>query len=162
MTKHPTINHRKTWLESLVKDNGFTRGAELGVHQGVTYSYLMHNCPGLTLYGIDTWAVDYANVWYEDLLEEFKDNDKAVLIKESTFTAHEHIEDGSLDFVFIDADHETESVKKDIMNWYFKIKPGGYLCGHDIDQERVRKAVEGLNITYETAIDDIWFKKVED
>lgn len=160
MTGHPTI-HRKLWLEALVKNNGFTRGVELGVHQGVTFSHLVNSCPNLTMYGVDPWPVDYAEVWHADLVEKFKDNERAILIKGSSFTAHELFEDGSLDFVFIDADHQYESVKKDIMNWYFKIKPGGYICGHDIGQNRVRKAVEEFNMRYERGIDAIWFWKVE-
>lgn len=37
----------------------------------------------------------------------------------------------SLDFVFIDAAHDTESVKEDIAHWLPKVKPGGILAGHD-------------------------------
>lgn len=39
--------------------------------------------------------------------------------------------DGSLDFVFIDADHSVESVQADIACWRPKIKPGGTMAGHD-------------------------------
>lgn len=43
--------------------------------------------------------------------------------------------DDSLDFVFVDGDHTHEGVLKDIIAWYPKIKPGGYLCGNDIFQK---------------------------
>jgi hypothetical protein len=39
--------------------------------------------------------------------------------------------DRSLDFVFLDAAHDYENVKADIVGWKRKIKPGGYLGGHD-------------------------------
>jgi hypothetical protein len=39
--------------------------------------------------------------------------------------------DQSLDMVFIDAGHSYDMVKKDMLTWMPKIKPGGILCGHD-------------------------------
>lgn len=40
-------------------------------------------------------------------------------------------EDQSLDFVYIDAAHDYESVMDDITAWAPKIKTGGYIGGHD-------------------------------
>ena len=161
MVAHPD-DHRKLWLEKLVKDNKFTRGAELGVHEGVTYSHLLAACPNLMLYGVDLWEHrPICKQWYDELKASFKDNSNAVLIKESTFTAHSNIEDASLDFVFIDADHQYESVKKDIVNWLPKVRPGGYICGHDINKQFVLQAITKTIKTYETGPDLIWFKQVE-
>jgi len=39
--------------------------------------------------------------------------------------------DKSLDFVFIDADHEYEPVREDILAWLPKVKPGGMIAGDD-------------------------------
>jgi hypothetical protein len=53
----------------------------------------------------------------------------------------------SLDFVFIDASHEYEDVKKDILAWYPKIKKGGFITGHDYTTfDGVKKAVDELII----------------
>lgn len=41
--------------------------------------------------------------------------------------------DESLDFVFIDANHTYEYVKKDIEAWLPKIKKGGIIGGHDFN-----------------------------
>jgi SAM-dependent methyltransferase len=41
--------------------------------------------------------------------------------------------DGSLDFVFLDGNHTYESVTEDLSVWWPKIKPGGFLGGHDYD-----------------------------
>jgi hypothetical protein len=49
-----------TWrwmtLERLVKDNNWTKGAELGVWYGETFKYLVNNCPNLNLFGVDLYA----------------------------------------------------------------------------------------------------------
>lgn len=53
--------------------------------------------------------------------------------------------DKSLDFVFIDADHEYSSMIQDIPAWLPKIKPGGYLAGHDYPGwAGVKQAVDEL------------------
>jgi hypothetical protein len=49
---------------------------------------------------------------------------------DSVFGASRYI-DGTLDFVFIDADHQYASVRRDIDAWLPKVKPGGIIAGHD-------------------------------
>ncbi len=52
--------------------------------------------------------------------------------------------DGSLDFVFIDASHKYEETKADIRLWYRKVVDGGILAGHDYsspENEGVGRAV---------------------
>jgi hypothetical protein len=54
-------------------------------------------------------------------------------------------EDGSLDFVFIDADHSYEGVKRDIIAWLPKVKNGGVLAGHDYGwAPPIRQAVDDV------------------
>jgi hypothetical protein len=45
--------------------------------------------------------------------------------------AAERVPDGSLDFVYVDARHDYESVLEDLHAWYSKLKPGGIFAGHD-------------------------------
>ena len=54
--------------------------------------------------------------------------------------------DASLDVVYIDAAHDYESVKADILAWRPKLKPGGILSGHDYGPHAlgVIQAVEEL------------------
>ena len=52
-------------------------------------------------------------------------------------------EDKSLDFVFLDAAHDRQSVLKDIHAWLPKMKTGGLFSGHD-----------GWNINVEEALKD--------
>jgi predicted O-methyltransferase YrrM len=51
------------------------------------------------------------------------------------------VEDKSLDFIYIDGNHQYSSVKEDIQVWYNKIKPGGIISGHDFNWIPVSKAV---------------------
>lgn len=64
----------------------------------------------------------------EKQLSKFKD--KICFIKKTSTDALPYIPDG-LDFVYIDGDHTFDAVKKDIQNYYIKIKQGGVLGGHD-------------------------------
>jgi hypothetical protein len=54
-------------------------------------------------------------------------------------------EDGTLDFVFLDADHSYEAVRRDLEAWFPKVKRRGILGGHDYlhaDFPGVRRAAD--------------------
>lgn len=53
-----------------------------------------------------------------------------VLVGDSAQTA-DKFEDKSVDFVFLDADHSYNSIRRDIEAWLPKVRPGGILAGHD-------------------------------
>jgi predicted O-methyltransferase YrrM len=50
--------------------------------------------------------------------------------------------DQSLDFIYLDASHETEDLHEDIKAWWPKLKMGGLLAGDDLDHIGVPKALE--------------------
>lgn len=61
--------------------------------------------------------------------------------------AAEEYADQSLDFVFIDAIHLYENHHADILAWLPKIKPGGYIGGHDYVKDHsngIERAVREL------------------
>lgn len=49
--------------------------------------------------------------------------------------------DGSIQFLFIDAGHDYESVKRDISAWLPKMAPNGVISGDDLHWDGVRQAV---------------------
>jgi hypothetical protein len=61
---------------------------------------------------------------------------------------------GAVDMVFIDGDHSYEAVKADIEAWA-KV-PSVCLCGHDINEVGVKKALFDLGIPYKVLAGSIW------
>ena len=97
---------------------------------------------------VDTWegSIEHQSMNLSSLYDEFLDNIKPVAnyinpIGTTSLEASKLYQDGSLDFVFIDASHEYEDVLDDIKAWLPKIKEGGILAGHDYGFGDVNKAV---------------------
>ena len=57
--------------------------------------------------------------------------DRSEIIRDLSLSASKKIPDGSLDFVYIDADHGFCAVLTDILAWMPKVRAGGILSGHD-------------------------------
>jgi predicted O-methyltransferase YrrM/2-polyprenyl-3-methyl-5-hydroxy-6-metoxy-1,4-benzoquinol methylase len=105
---------------------------------------------------------------FPDLYKTFLDNVAPVRdyinpIRKLSDEAVALYEDNSLDFVFIDGNHDYEFVKKDILNYLPKVKPGGILAGHDWQLPGVVQAVTetlGREVT-ETCNCWVYVKPVE-
>ena len=55
-------------------------------------------------------------------------------------------ENGSFDFVYLDADHSFESVWQDLSVWYPKIRIGGILAGHDFLDGELPEGISALKV----------------
>ena len=116
---------------------------EVGSWKGKSSAYMAveiaNSSKEIDFYCVDTWegSVEHKNTNQLFMLYDiFLSNMKAVEsyytpLKMKSLDAASRFNDHSLDFVFIDASHEYEDVKADIIAWLPKIKPGGILAGHD-------------------------------
>ena len=151
---------KEQWLVNFLNKHDLTLGAELGVQKGNNFRYLVENKDDLCLHGVDIWSEkevrwngtssDKLQFQPDSVISEYlinlqewaKDYEGRVFFhRHFTTYAHKFFNDGELDFIFVDAGHEYEDVKADIQAWYPKIKKGGYMIGHDVNQTQVRRAV---------------------
>lgn len=126
-------------LPQFFVEMGFKLGAEIGVDQGV---YTEKLCKaGLTVYGIDPWLAyeDYIEIDVQKRIDErfnttknrLKPYPNARIIRKTSMEAAENIADRSLDFVYIDGNHQLMHVIQDLTVWSKKVKIGGIIAGHD-------------------------------
>lgn len=66
--------------------------------------------------------------------EKIFDETKPRIVKKHKMTSLEAaplFEDGSLHIVYLDGDHSLTAVRADIKAWLPKVRPGGWITGHD-------------------------------
>ena len=88
----------------------------------------------------------------DSFLEEFEKNMADAGVDEivtaipgwSVQVAIHKFKDNTLDFIFIDASHQYNEVKKDLNAWFPKLKKNGLFAGHDYDDNHseVKQAVD--------------------
>jgi predicted O-methyltransferase YrrM len=118
---------------------------EVGCWRGRSTAFLLveayNHSPKIEVFAVDTWEgspehADHPCVQSGTLFENFMSNvapvaERLTPLKMPSLQAADLFADGSLDAVFIDAAHEYEPVKADILAWRPKVRRGGILAGHD-------------------------------
>jgi len=150
-----------------------SRFVEVGCWKGKSSAYMaveiINSHKDIEFFCVDTWqgSVEHEGMKELPLLYDiFLENMLPVQehyfpLKMTSLEAAKKFKDKSLDFVFIDASHEYEDVKNDILAWYPKVKEGGVIAGHDfyIDEydwfPGVKKAVQEIIPSYSTS-DKCW------
>jgi len=114
---------------------GYKVGAEIGVFKGEYTLDLAKS--GLKIYAIDPWTA-YHDFPDQSIMDSYFEETKQRLagttvdiIRKPSLEAVKAFKDGSLDFVYIDGDHELKGVLDDIWHWYPKVRSGGMIAGHD-------------------------------
>ncbi|MES1989091.1 MAG: class I SAM-dependent methyltransferase [Pseudomonadota bacterium] len=133
------------WLAEQAKTHNSI--AEIGSYMGRSTRVLGDNTSGV-VYAYDDWygprEVAIPDSERDLLWQKFCDNLKDLIGKKVIPCRKNHTEFSAeplVDMVFIDGDHQYDSVKRDIDFWRNRLANGGLLCGHDLDQEQVKKAV---------------------
>jgi predicted O-methyltransferase YrrM len=120
-------------------------GAEIGVEQGIFSEIICQQNPGIRLYCVDAWRAykgyrdhtrqEKLDRYFEETTQRLSPYNTAI-IRDWSMDALKAIEDESLDFVYIDANHDFKHVAEDIAEWSKKVKPGGIVAGHDYVRNR--------------------------
>lgn len=154
--------------------------AEVGSWRGRSTLVLASKLPpGARLFAVDTWAgvpddPSQHEALYADAGDVFGDFQanlsewiRTGAVEPLRMTSIEGAAElarrfgpGSLDLVFIDADHRYEAVYADVLAYLPMVKAGGVIAGHDHGWPGVARAVGELLPGYETAPTSIWFYRV--
>ena len=155
------------WLNTLIKHNRWKLGVELGVMDGKNIAFLCENNPELCMIGLDLWQNVPGLPRYDHIsnkrvaeLVAIKHKPRVILLEietsDRTIASRVWRRRGPIDFVFIDADHSYEAVKKDILAWKDRT---GFLCGHDYGHPGVRQACDELLDAIPVGIDGCWYAR---
>lgn len=131
-------------LAELFAELGFKEGAEIGVDRGAFSEVLCKTNPKLHLTSIDFWSTsafedphNTREVMQIQLDTHYKDavnrlaNYNCDIVRKASLNAVKEIPDNSLDFVYIDANHNFVQIAADLYEWQKKVRIGGIVSGHD-------------------------------
>lgn len=159
-------NIGRNQLADLFKELDFRVGVELGVANGFYSETLMKANPKLTLYGIDPYRPlkSYRDYTHRETFEKMKRDAHDKLDKYPTYHFIENLSQGalkdfadeSIDFVYIDANHDFYNATVDIHTWSKKVRKGGIVSGHDYFKPRneaahvhVKQVLDGYTNAYQ-------------
>jgi len=136
MPDHPWPQRMWEFLLNHYSDSRPSVVVELGTAGGDWADGFMTNVGAKLFFSIDTMP---KSKWLNKWVGRMRPYPKATLIVSTTYDAAQwfHI---PIDLLFIDADHEFDSVYEDLCNWWPKLKPGGLLLGHDWQIPSVEQA----------------------
>ena len=146
---------RAKFVSSLIKPGDI--GAEIGVCFGVfAYHVLLQKHPS-KLYLIDPWEYGlqqdvefdptpekqaFPDAYYKIVCELFATYSNVEIIRGKSEDVVTLFPDQFFDYVYIDGEHSYDAVKRDLNNYFPKIKVGGYLIGDDYGWTGVAPAVQ--------------------
>jgi hypothetical protein len=158
-------------MAALFAELGFKLGVEVGVAVGDYSKVLCEKNPRLHLYGVDPWLLtayepeinpaEAGNVDSQPAFDNLYERAKrtvalynVTLLKKTSAEALNDFTDNSLDFVYIDANHDFPNFIFDLHYWMKKVRPGGIISGHDYaifsyrKHNHVKRALDAYATSY--------------
>lgn len=103
--------------------------------------------------GMNSLSQEEFDLKYSNVKNKFLQfEDRVEFVRTESVKASILFEDNSLDFVYIDGNHNYPNVLQDILVWYPKVKSGGYLTGDDIYSTNLNEHDDDGNVTR------IWYR----
>lgn len=135
---------------------GYKVGAEIGIYKG---EFSRHFCKaGLKLFAIDPWKLykGFENPRGQERLDFLFEHTQRVLapypnctiVRKTSMEALEDFADESLDFVYIDGNHEFRYIAEDLYEWVKKVKKGGVVSGHDYFFTKTGSSKDHWHVAY--------------
>ena len=129
------------------EENGhvYLNCAEIGVKEGKHAEMMLQLHPNTHFVLVDPYLAYYTETEWETRQDLHDKKYRYVLERQAMYPGRVQVyrvksheaaawfPDGKFDYIFIDADHTRDEVRRDIECWYPKMKVGGLFSGHDWD-----------------------------
>lgn len=138
-----------------------SKTVELGSFQGRSSIMIASALStGSILYCIDNFSesFDILNAFMKNI-KEFKVNDKIRFLMMDNIEAAKEFGDESIQMVFVNTTHSSESIKQDILEWCPKIRVGGFLVCHNYtssDHPEIKEAIKALQLNGALLSGSLW------
>jgi hypothetical protein len=161
-------------------------GAEIGVFMGITAGRVLRERKNVIHILVDPWGGDkdesylnsgsqdaekdqdyFEEVYLRAMLAIAPYRDRTIVHRKKSVDAARDYKNKVLDYVFIDGDHSYEGASRDIAAWLPKVKPGGWIGGHDYDKPRFAGVTQAVREVFpldeiQQDIDTTWFVRVKE
>lgn len=132
-------------------DMGFRTGVEVGTYFGGSAELWCSNNPSLHLTCVDPY-MPYSKLGKRhnqdatfERTSECLSKYNVTMVRKKSMEAVDEFQDGSLDFVHIDADHSFDCCMQDLIGWVPKVRVGGLVIVHDYSSLNWNGVTQAVN-----------------
>jgi len=127
----PKLTRRR--LIQHLAEHGLFKGAEIGVDRGRFSEWILNTHEDMNLLLVDPWRWKLrGESRYQSTARRMEEyGDRANILRGDSMDMVWQVPEQSLDFVYIDGNHEFDYVMSDIIWWARRVRYGGIIAGHD-------------------------------